>query len=257
MYTIISPKVKGRLKIVGRDIVCEAIVLGRWPVGETDKRVSLLTLGYGRLLATAKGTRKAGSKMAGLTEPICHVRLRLIEGKSQWIVAQPQSASAFGNLRFKPDLLPYGLAICDLTHRALPEAQPSDEAYQLCITALNGLSVAEDPINVLAWYAWRLTATLGYRPLIGGCVVCGGALKGTDVWLDPMHGGSACGNCADKQHGFRLSKEALAELEVCMEADEVPTGLTQASALAPACRSYLRFFLEDELRVFELLPLNL
>ena len=58
------------------------IVLRTWKLGETDRILSLLTAGRGKVRAVAKGVRRPGSRFGGRLEPYSLVDLQLYEGRS-------------------------------------------------------------------------------------------------------------------------------------------------------------------------------
>ena len=64
------------------------IVLRTHRLGETDRILTLLLQGRGKVRAVAKGVRRPGSRIGGRVEPFSHVDLELHEGRSLDIVRQ-------------------------------------------------------------------------------------------------------------------------------------------------------------------------
>ena len=58
------------------------VVLRTHPLGETDRIITLMTAGRGRLRAVAKGIRRTSSKFGSRLEPGSHVTLQCWEGRS-------------------------------------------------------------------------------------------------------------------------------------------------------------------------------
>ncbi|MCU1374180.1 MAG: recO, partial [Actinomycetia bacterium] len=58
----------------------EGIVLRTMRLGESDKIVTIVTRGRGKVRAVAKGVRKTKSRFGGRLEPLTHVALQLYEG---------------------------------------------------------------------------------------------------------------------------------------------------------------------------------
>ncbi|HKJ56955.1 MAG TPA: DNA repair protein RecO, partial [Nitriliruptoraceae bacterium] len=66
----------------------QGIVLRTHKLGETDRILTLMTQGRGKVRAVAKGVRRPGSRFGGRLEPYSHVDLLLYEGRSLDVVTQ-------------------------------------------------------------------------------------------------------------------------------------------------------------------------
>ena len=75
------------------------IVLRTHRLGETDRIVTFLLEGRGKVRAVAKGVRRPGSRIGARLEPFSHVDLELHEGRSLDIVRQVESIDTNEALR--------------------------------------------------------------------------------------------------------------------------------------------------------------
>lgn len=247
---------------MAQENVVEALVLRRWEVGEADKRLCLFTRELGKVYALARGSRRAASKMASLTEPLCRIQTRLIEGRVNLIVAQPQPLGAFSCLHFDMERLSCALALCEVLDRSLPEGQPNEVLFDMSVRLLSRLEEHSEPRTLLAWGLWKLMADQGYLPQLNECVFCHAELSGRLIALDAGQGGSVCPRCLSRvPDAYRLPIGAMAELQAWLSGTEPPPHSDFSNELLHAVRAYARFHLESPLRSFEFLsmlnlPLN-
>src|SRR5437867_1957508 len=66
----------------------EGVVLRTIRLGESDRIVTLVTQGRGKVRAVAKGVRKTKSRFGGRLEPTSHVSLLLYEGREVDVVTR-------------------------------------------------------------------------------------------------------------------------------------------------------------------------
>ena len=69
------------------------------PVGEYDRRISILTKERGKLSAFAKGARKPGSRLAAATTPFSFGSFKLYEGRSSYTISEAEIQNYFETLR--------------------------------------------------------------------------------------------------------------------------------------------------------------
>ena len=75
------------------------MVLNQMPIGESDRRVCILTLERGKISAFARGARKVGSRLAAGTGPFSFGRFRLYEGKDSYTLTELEIQNYFEGLR--------------------------------------------------------------------------------------------------------------------------------------------------------------
>ncbi|MCS7301539.1 MAG: DNA repair protein RecO [Fimbriimonadales bacterium] len=217
---------------MAREFQTEGIVLRRWYAGEYDKWVSFLTPAHGKLRLRVRGARKPQSKMGMLTEPLNWLKARVIEGKAQRLIAQPQLVRSAVQARGDLERLSAALALCETLDRWLPEEHPEPEAYATLQAALEALESGAPVEPVAAWALWRWLASLGYCLEIGQCSGCGAAFvpvrrdanatcggsvasatSPTIATLVPAEGVLLCARCAPPRQGIALAADALELLQ--------------------------------------------
>ncbi|MDP9406278.1 MAG: DNA repair protein RecO, partial [Actinomycetota bacterium] len=152
----------------------QGIVLRTYKLGETDRILSLLTPGRGKVRAVAKGVRRPGSRFGGRLEPYSHVDLQLYEGRNLDVVAQAELITSFTAVREDFALSACAATIVEAADRV---AQEQERATRLVLLVLDALrALARDPQYpsvVLDAYLLRLASLAGYHPDLGACAGCG------------------------------------------------------------------------------------
>lgn len=178
---------------MAREQVLEGVILRRWTSGESDRVVSFLTAERGKLRLKVRGTQKPNSRMGLLTEPLNRLNARVIEGRHQRLLVQPQLVRTYLQVRTDLERLSAALALCETLDRWLAEEHAEPEAYFTLVQALERLEQGSDVATVVGWALWRWLALLGYAPDLSRCRECGHPVTGGDWQLDA--GGCVCARC--------------------------------------------------------------
>ena len=191
------------------------IVLRTMRLGESDKIITIVTEGRGKVRAVAKGVRKTKSRFGGRLEPLSHVALQLYEGRNLDTITQAESIDQFRGIREDLGRLGQATTMLEVIDALVQEGEHDPRLYQMLLGALRTLEAAPSPLVVPAFF-WKLLAYVGFRPLLDQCASCGA----TDefVAFDLNEGGVLCRSCA---RGTRLSPEALSLLRRILGGDLV------------------------------------
>ncbi|MDW8106350.1 MAG: DNA repair protein RecO [Armatimonadota bacterium] len=242
---------------MAREVITEGVVLRRWYAGEYDKWISLFTPDYGKLRVRVRSARKPTSKMGMLTEPLSLVRARIIEGRAQKLIAQPQLLRGFVRVRSNLERLSVALALCETLDRWLPEEHPEPAVYTTLISALDALEQGELPERVAAQALWHWLALLGYCPDWTRCGGCGAPLRPPSdaLMLMPAEGVLLCARCAKAREGISLSHEATALLQAWTQGERSCGDASPevARCLMRAALHYAESVLESPVRWLEFL----
>lgn len=224
------------------DRTVRAIVLRRVDAGEADRRLTLFTLEHGKLDAVAKGARKGGSRLAGISEPLSVSDMTLAEGKRTRFVTQVLPIGSFPGLRADFDRLTYGLALTELAAAVLPWEAPHPETFDLLIAGLHGIETHRHPLAALCWALVRLLDVSGFLPQFDACVETGQPIRESEGFLSPTAGGYVVEAQAMRfQDRYRVRAEVLVTLARLADLAEPPPQMKLAEAslfaLYPLCRS--------------------
>ena len=184
----------------------EGLVLRTLRLGESDRIVTFLTLGRGKVRAVAKGVRKTKSRFGARLEPLGHASLLFYEGRELDIVTQADSLETFRLVREDLDRLAKAHVLLEVTDQVAQERQANARLYQMLVGALRALSAHDSPLLVPA-FILKVLAGEGAQPVTGRCAGCDGPPP--LVGFDLLEGGALCPDCARRASAPAISPEAL------------------------------------------------
>ena len=188
----------------------EGIVLRTHKLGESDRIVSILTKGRGKVRAVAKGVRKTKSKFGARLEPPTHLQLLFYEGRELDIVTQAETVDHFRSIRDDLDRLTGAVSMLEAADQLGLEGEPNEPLFQMLLGALRSLADTHSALVVPAFFL-KVLALEGFRAVVDACVECGE----TDglVSFDLESGGV---RCTEHRRGPAISPEALVLLNAIL-----------------------------------------
>ena len=100
------------------------IVLREQAKGESNKQIVLLAQGVGRVLLSARGARRAKSKLLAATQLFCYADFVVYEGRGFYSVTQAELKNSFYGLRLDMDKFSEGMYLAELTEAVITEEAP-------------------------------------------------------------------------------------------------------------------------------------
>jgi len=179
------------------DYRVEALVLSSSPLGETDRLVNLLSRRRGKIRAVARGSQKTTSRLAGLIQPLNHVRLLLWEGRSLDGIKGGDLLKDYHSLRSDWSTLSYGSCMVELVDCVSGEGEPDEPLYLLLLTSFEALASGMAADLVGLFFFVRVLKVAGFFPRLEACVECGCSPDG-QAYLDHARGGVLCQDCAGR-----------------------------------------------------------
>ena len=167
-------------------ITVTAMVLAVSPVGEYDRRVVLLTKERGKLAVFARGARRQGSALLGVTSPFSFGEFTLYEGRTSYTLMSASVSNYFEELRTDVEGAYYGFYFMDLASYYAREAADERELLKLLYQSLRALTNVHIP-NL------RTIVIEGEGPQLGECVLCGNEAK--EGLFSVRRGGLVCRQC--------------------------------------------------------------
>jgi DNA repair protein RecO (recombination protein O) len=190
----------------------QGVVLRTIKLGETDRIVTLLTRGHGRIRAVAKGVRKPGSRFGARLEPTSHVALQCYRGRELDVITQVETIDSNRALREHYGCLTHAISMLEAVDQVAQEREPSPALYRMLSNALSTLAREPSPL-VSAAFFWKLLSLEGFHPMLDVCVRCGeGPADTAFTAFDLGDGGVLCASCAGLG-GRRIHPDAVAVVD--------------------------------------------
>jgi DNA repair protein RecO (recombination protein O) len=195
----------------------QGVVLRTIKLGETDRIVTILTQGHGKIRAVAKGIRKPGSRFGARLEPTTHVALQCYRGRSDLdIVTQTETIDSNRKLREHYGCLTHAVSMLEATDQVAQEREPNAALYRMLVGALRTLATDPSPL-VSAAFFWKLLSLEGFHPLLDACARCSSE-EGPFTAFDLDEGGVLCEPCG-RFGGRRIQPETLALVQRILGGD--------------------------------------
>ena len=203
----------GQIKLTG-------MVLVSMPVGDYDRRLTILTKERGKISAFAKGARKPTSALLGASQPFSFGEFILYEGKSSYNVVGAEISNYFAELRDDMEAIYYAMYFCEFCVFMTKENLEAGEPLKLLYMTLRALS--KPSLNkklVRRIFELRFMAVNGEMPQVDACVLCGREemLKEEKAWFSAEEGGLLCEDCRRKRLKERESVAGEAKVSCCGE----------------------------------------
>lgn len=149
-----------------RIFTAEVLVLGKTKLGETDLILTLLSSEDRQIRAVAKGARKPGAKLCGISEPFSVFEGKFHVGKSLDIVSEAKALEVYGDIRAGYDRLMAASVALELAAQATNDGDMIPRLYAMTRTFLDVLCVAPEQClhDLLTGYLLKVLAMIGYSP---------------------------------------------------------------------------------------------
>lgn len=183
------------------------VVLFTAPVGESDRRVVLLTRERGKITAFARGARRQGSPLLAATNPFVFGHFQVYEGRTAYNLVQANVRNYFTELAAELPGVYYGFYFLEFADYYAREGNDEEDMVNLLYVALKSLLNPRLP-DLLVRRVFELKAMVinGEYPQTFQCVSCG---KEEELsYFSPRRGGCLCPGCAREQPAVRALSEA-------------------------------------------------
>ena len=121
------------------------LVLKTMPIGERDRRVTILTREKGKLSCFARGAARQGSPLMGIARPLVYGKFTLRPGRDADIITAAEGLRFFGTLEADALALCYASYFLELADYFYREVQREEEGLKLLYFALLALEKPELP----------------------------------------------------------------------------------------------------------------
>jgi DNA repair protein RecO (recombination protein O) len=231
---------RGNGKNMGQSVIVMGMVLTAMPIGEYDKRITILTRERGKITAFARGSRRPGSQLLAATNPFSFGEFELFEGRSSYNLTRATIQNYFRELVTDLDAAYLGFYFMEFLEYFCQENNDEKEMLKLAYQSLRALENEHIPKELVRRvFELRAIAVNGEGPNVFSCMKCG-ATEHLGIFSVPR-GGLFCNSCGkqvpgipildstrytlqyilsspiEKLYTFTVSDEVLAELSRIMK----------------------------------------
>ncbi|MBQ5431535.1 MAG: DNA repair protein RecO [Lachnospiraceae bacterium] len=178
-------------------IMASGIVVSSMPVGETDKRVVLLTKELGKVSAFARGAVKPNSPLLAAGNPFCFGNFSLYSGRSAYTLRSVKITARFDQLLKDLTDVWYGYYFLEVAEYYGRENVDESERLNLLYLTLRALEKKkQSPDLIRLVYEIRTLGCNGEYPNVFSCVGCGKEAKEKQLsFFSVKAGGCFCADC--------------------------------------------------------------
>lgn len=235
------------------------MIISATPMGESDRRLLILTRERGKISAFAKGARKPNSMLVGQTSPFVFGVFTLYEGRSSYTVMNIKVDNHFESLREDMEGAYYGLYFLDLINYYTREGNDESETLGLLYQTLKALTNKNLPdVLVRSIFEMKLITIEGEGPEVYWSVLSGEEVS-ENAYFSPARGGIL--NCDERgaaADAFPISKSTLYTLQyiVSSKLGKLYTFVVKEEVqteLSLICKKYLERYIDKKFKSLDIL----
>lgn len=193
---------------MGQTITVTGMVLAAIPIGDYDKRITLLTKERGKITAFAKGARRQGSQLTAAANPFAFGEFEVYEGRTSYTVVKASISNYFRELVNDFENVYYGFYFLEIADYYTREN--ADELHMLKLLYQSLRALEKDNLsNRLIRCVYELKAMVinGEYPEMFSCMECG---KEKELYhFSVPKGGILCESCKDTAPSVTINPSSL------------------------------------------------
>ena len=173
---------------MGFNIVLTGMVLSAIPVGEYDKRITILTKERGKITAFAKGARRSGNQLLAAANPFAFGQFEVYQGKSTYTAVRAEIKNYFRELAEDFDMVCYGYYFLEVAEYYAQENADEVERLRLLYQTLRALESRKFSFALIRGIYELKTLTIGGEyPNVFECLSAGQK----NIWIISVCGFAA------------------------------------------------------------------
>lgn len=170
------------------------MVLSAMPVGETDRRIVLLTKERGKIAAFARGARKISSPLLAKCQPFATGEFIVYPGRDSYTVVQAEISEYFKEIPTDLEAVCYGCYFCEFAGYFAKENLEAGSLLNLLYLTLSMLIKKRFSYVLLRnIFELRVLSLEGEAPWVSDCIGC--RRKEGLQWFFYSRGGILCPEC--------------------------------------------------------------
>ena len=184
------------------------MVLSAMPVGEYDKRISLLTKEQGRITAFVRGARRTKSPLLAAGNPMSFGTFYAYAGRDSYTVQRADITEHFETVKNDIDRILYATYFMEVADFYGREGMDETERLKLLYTGIKALTREQLSLRLVRLiYDLKTMAVNGEEPNVFECLSCG--KKEGITFFSMQRRGTVCRECYEKSGGEVLQQSVL------------------------------------------------
>lgn len=197
-------------------IVTQGIVLREVQYKESDKILTVLAQGQGKVTVKARGCRRKNSPLAAGSQLLVYSDMTWFEYQGRWTLQEAATLQEFRGVREDLTRLALGAYFAEVCEAVAVEGEDNPELLSLLLNSLYALDTLKKPPELVrAAFDWRCMAIAGYAPLLESCAACGEEPR--QPRLNLTAGVVTCADCGGG--GVAMTAEMLAAARHAVSGD--------------------------------------
>lgn len=203
---------------MGQNVVLTGMVINAMPIGDYDKRITVLTKERGKITAFARGARRPTSQLLAVTSPFSFGEFEFFEGRSTYNLAKAAVSNYFRELSADPVKACYGFYFLESADFFAQENNDEKELLKLLYQTLRALQgSAIDSRLVRRIYELRLLFVEGEYPDVFSCQKCG--TKDKLSYFSVKRSGMLCEDCGKGEEAICLDESSLYAMQYILSSE--------------------------------------
>jgi len=190
-----------------------AVVIGSFPLGESDRLVTFYSRDFGKIRGVAKAARRMRPRFGSALELCTLGELVFFDnGRSELVrIDHFDITRPFDRVREDLERLAQAAWMIECVARLTAERDRHVALFSLLVRGLRALEGSRPPARVAIAFGVRCVEALGHRPRLDACVECGRAYPFPRPALGD--GGLTCEACARPGAALAISPATIGAFE--------------------------------------------
>jgi len=185
---------------MNQQLLLTGIVISEYPMGENDKRLTILTGERGKVSVISKGCRKVGSHLHAVSQAITFGEFQVSFGRNYNYLTSAVIKDSFGYLKDELKKILYASYFCEVTGYFAVEGQEERDLLNLLFITFMAMKKALLPLPLIRRiFEFRILQYSGYGMETNQCIHCGRDISHeVESGISYSQGGIVCHQCKDQ-----------------------------------------------------------
>lgn len=188
------------------------IVLSVYPIGENDRRLTILTKERGKMQVFARGCRKPNHPLFGVAQPLIHGEFMITEGRRFNYLNAAEGKNYFPHLKEDLENIYYSTYFAELAEYFTVEGMDERNILNLLFVTFSAMEKQKVSLPLIRRiYELKILQYYGIGMEVFSCIACG-KTENLDT-LSFEEGGICCRDCARQRRGNHVEPAVLYTLQ--------------------------------------------